>query len=296
MLNNAIQQNTQLCVQNAKQMVANREYRRESIQPVAMKTKIFEMTHPEWYCGRAKVLDIFLDTIRSNFQSHAQLFPHGDPDTVKYTVRHLSTWNNHLNPAQRQTQMTNPVEWLRDLWRHSDPCLEVVEAFWEEMHNMYGDKDGKLKTAMKCMTEFLKGANEPVRVYTNQIKANWRAARWLQQDNKYHYEIAWSRLQAGLKSKIKPLTPKIGKFDSMEELFDCAANSEVKLDGKTPQLQQPHQQQKQSGESSQQYGTKCNFRPSISEPAEVPKPDKSKADNNDKRTPAQWHSPELYTT
>jgi hypothetical protein len=31
MLNNAIQQNTQLCVQNAELMEANREYRSESI-------------------------------------------------------------------------------------------------------------------------------------------------------------------------------------------------------------------------------------------------------------------------
>jgi len=37
----------------------------------------------------------------------------------------------------------------------------------------------------------------------------------------------------------------------MEELFDCAPDSEVKPDGKKPQLQQPQQQQRQSGESSQ---------------------------------------------
>jgi len=47
-LNNAIQQNTQLCVQNAELMEANREYRRESIRPEAMNTKIFDMTQPEW--------------------------------------------------------------------------------------------------------------------------------------------------------------------------------------------------------------------------------------------------------
>ena len=51
MLNNAIQQNTQLCVQNAELMEANREYRRESILPETTKTKIFDMTHPERYCG-----------------------------------------------------------------------------------------------------------------------------------------------------------------------------------------------------------------------------------------------------
>jgi hypothetical protein len=71
MLNTSIQQNTELCVQNAELMEANREYRRESIGPETTKTKIFDMTHPERYCGGAKEHDDFLDTLRSNFQSHA---------------------------------------------------------------------------------------------------------------------------------------------------------------------------------------------------------------------------------
>jgi hypothetical protein len=53
MFNNAIQQNTQLWVQNAELMEANREYRRESIQTKATKTKIFDMTQTERYCGGA---------------------------------------------------------------------------------------------------------------------------------------------------------------------------------------------------------------------------------------------------
>jgi hypothetical protein len=193
--------------------------------------------------------------------------------------------------------MTDPVEWLPDLRRDSDPRLEDFEAFSEEMQKMYGDKDRKLNAAMKCMTDFLQGANEPVRVYANRIKANWRAAGWLPQDNKNLYEIAWSGLRPGLKSKIKPLTPKNGRFDSMEELFDRAANSEVKLDGKKPQPQQPQQQQRQSGElSSQQGGKKRKVRPSISEPAKAPTPDQSKSDNDDIHTPEPWVSPELYET
>jgi len=97
-------------------------------------------------------------------------------------------------------------------------------------------------------------------------------------------------------SKIKPLTSKIGKFDSMEELSDWAADSEVKPDGYKHQQQQPYQQQKQSAESSQQGGKKCNFRTSISEPAEAPKPMKPKLDNDDKRAPTPWVSPEGYDT
>ena len=296
MLNNVIQQNTQLCAQNAELMEANREYRKESIRPKATKTKIFNMTHPERYSGTAKELDNFLDTLRSNFQSHAYLFPHGDPDKVKSAASLLSTWNNHPDPAQRQTQMTDPVEWLRDLRRDSEPCLEDFEAFSEEMQKIFGDKNRKLNAAMKCMTEFLQRANEPVRVYANGIKANWRAAGWLPQEDKNLHQIAWSGLRPGLKSKINLLTPKTRRFDSMEELFDRAADSEVKQDGKKPQPQQPEQQQRQLRESSQQGGKKRNFRPSIFEPAEAPKPDKSKSDKDDKRTPAPWVSPELYET
>jgi hypothetical protein len=63
MLNNAIEQNTPLCVENAELIEVNREYRRESIGPEATKTKIFHMTHLEWYCGGAKQLDNILDTL-----------------------------------------------------------------------------------------------------------------------------------------------------------------------------------------------------------------------------------------
>jgi hypothetical protein len=136
-----------------------------------------------------------------------------------------------------------------------------------------------------------------VRVNANPIKANWRSVGWLPQDNRDLYEIAWSGLRPGLKSKIKPLTPKNGRFDSKEELVEYATDSEVKPDGTNPQPQQPQQQQRQSGESSfQQGGTKRYFLPSISEPAEAQKPYKSKSDKDDKRTPAPWVSPELYET
>jgi hypothetical protein len=131
MLNDAIEQNTQLCVQNGELMEANQEYSSESIRLEATKMKIFHMTHPERYCGRAKEVDNFLDALRSNFQSHAHLFPHGDPDKVKYAASLLSMWKNHRDPAQRQTQMTDPVEWLRDLRRDSDPWLEDFEALSE---------------------------------------------------------------------------------------------------------------------------------------------------------------------
>jgi hypothetical protein len=117
--------------------------------------------------------------------------------------------------------------------------LEDFEAFSEKMQKMYGGKDRKLNVAMKCMTDFVQGPNEQVRVYANRIKGNCRAAGWLPQDNKNLYEIASSGLRREHKSKIKPLTLKNGRFDSMEEVFDRAADSEVQPDGKKPQPQQP---------------------------------------------------------
>jgi len=94
MLNNAFQQNTQLRAQNAELMEANREYHRESILPEPRKMKIFNMTNLERYCGGAMEFDSLLDMLRSNFEYHAHLFPHGDPDTVKYVASLHSSWND----------------------------------------------------------------------------------------------------------------------------------------------------------------------------------------------------------
>jgi len=184
---NAIQQNTQLSVQNAELMEAYQEDRRESIQPEATNMTIIDMAQPERYCSRAKELHNFLDASWSNFHSPAHSFQHGDLDNVKYSASIVRMWKIHPDPAQRLTQMTNPVEWLRDLLRDSDACLEDFEAFSDEMQQMYGDKDQTLSAAMKGVTDFLQGANEPARVCTNRIKESWTAAGWLPQDNKNLY-------------------------------------------------------------------------------------------------------------
>lgn len=48
-LNNAIEYNSQLCVQNAELMDANWDDWREMIEPEAMKKKTSDMTQPEQY-------------------------------------------------------------------------------------------------------------------------------------------------------------------------------------------------------------------------------------------------------
>jgi len=100
--------------------------------------------------------------IRSNFQFYARLFPHGDPDKVKYGASLLNTWNNTLDPAQRWTQMPYLVEWLRDQQRNLDPCSQDFEAYLDEMQKMYSDMDRILNGV-----NFLQEANETVRVYAN---------------------------------------------------------------------------------------------------------------------------------
>jgi hypothetical protein len=82
----------------------------------------------------------------------------------------------------------------------------------------------------------------------------------------------------------------------MEELFDGAADVEVKPDGKKPQQQQPHQLQMHSAESSQQGGKKRIFRETISKPAEALKHEISKSGKDDTCPPAGRVSPELYET
>jgi len=126
--------------------------------------------------------------------------------------------------------MTDLVEWLRDVWRDSDPRLEDFSAFLEKMQKIYRDIDWKLNRVIMYMTNFHQETNKLVRVYTHRIEPNWRAVEWHPQYNKIWYQFAWSGLRIGPKSEIMLLTPKDGKFDSMEEVFDQASISEVKLE------------------------------------------------------------------
>jgi hypothetical protein len=74
------------------------------------QSMIFKMVDPLWYCGAAKELDEFLETLRSNYASHKHLFPRADPDHVTYAVSFLDTWSNHPDMTQRQMENTDPAE------------------------------------------------------------------------------------------------------------------------------------------------------------------------------------------
>jgi len=78
--------------------------------------------------------------------------------------------------------------------------------------------------------------------------------------------MGWVGLRHAHKTKVRPWIPSgKGKLNTLDELFDCAAASEFKLDYKTPGGQH---HQTQAGESHKGGGKKRNFQPSISEPAE----------------------------
>jgi len=179
MFNTAFQQKTQLCVQNAELVESSWEYRRESIWREAMKTKDFNMTHPERNCSRAQVLDDFLATLRSNFQSHTRIVPHRDRDKVKYQASLLRAWNKNLDPAKRQTQITNPVEWLQDLRRDSDPGLEDFEASGKKCKRcMATMKENSTRQWSVWRTSSKEWMNrwESMPIKSNQIGEQWHGS------------------------------------------------------------------------------------------------------------------------
>jgi len=78
--------------------------------------------------------------------------------------------------------------------------------------------------------------------------------------------MPWAGLRHALKTKVRPWISTVkDRFDTLDQLFDCTAASEFKLDDKKPG---GHQQQSQAGESQKGGNKKHNFQPSISESAE----------------------------
>jgi len=216
------------------------------------QSKIFKMVDPLRYCGGAKELDKFVETLQSNIASHKHLFPRGDPNQVKYAVSFLDTWNYHPDMTQRQTENTDPAEWATYLREAKDQCLDDFELFPNVLHKMYGDKDRRLISATKAMQEYQQQANEAVRVYANRVKANWRRAGWnLITHEVVLYDMAWVGLRHALHTNVRPwISSGKDRFNTPDQLFYCAAALEFKPDDKKPGAQQ--QQQRQTGEQCSQ--------------------------------------------
>ena len=96
------------------------------------QSNIFNMVHPLRYCGGAKELNKFLETLRSKFASHKHLFPRGDPDQVKYAVSFSTpAITTQIRLSDRRIIRTHPSG----------------IAFTNELQKMYGDKDRRLNSA-----------------------------------------------------------------------------------------------------------------------------------------------------
>jgi hypothetical protein len=60
------------------------------------------------------------------------------------------------------------------------------------------------------------------------VKANWRQAGWnLQKHEEVLYDIAWAGLRNSFKNNVALMTPACVRFDTLDEVFDKAAASEV---------------------------------------------------------------------
>jgi len=97
-------------------------------------------------------------------------------------------------------------------------------------------------------------------------------------------------IQPKLHPNVKPYTNAERMFDSIDELFDRAADVETK-----PQKYDKSQQQRQHGETSCNGGRKRGYRPSVSQSndaqTETPMLNKPKPSTGGKRSllpPARW--------
>jgi hypothetical protein len=91
--------------------------------------------------------------------------------------------------------------------------------------------------------------------------------------------MAWEGLRHALKTKVRPwISAARDRFDTLDQLFDCAGALEFKPDDTKPGGQR---QQSQSGASQKCGNKKRNFRPSISEPAESTSANSNNSNNPD---------------
>jgi len=224
---------------------------------------------------------------------------HDNTDKVQYALYHHPSWAYHTNREMQKTTMINPITWGQDLQKNNAPCLNNLDLFIAEIQMMYGDKDRRPNVATRSVYESPQGyynAEEDIWVYANLLRWNGREVEW----DEVHfqpmlYNMDWVGLKADLLPTLKPFTKENGKFNSIDELFDQAADLETQPEEYNKQRQKP------PGESSRPCGKKPNIRPSISETKEVPKipckpekPDKSSGAGGKDLPLSPWVAGEVY--
>jgi hypothetical protein len=253
------------------------------------------MPEPEKYCGGATELDDFLALLRSNFESHGDLFPN-EADKVKYALNFLGTWAQHPNPQMRKTEMIDPSTWGRNLRTAKHTSLQDFEAFAKEILKVFGDPDRELKAAGKTFETYQQGDDESVRTYGHRIRSNWRAAGWDEDANKQVlYDLMWHGLRPGLRGKIQHLADtKDRRFKSIDDLLDKAASADT-----TRQNRNRPQQENRASERTKpndDKGRKRPFRPSISTANTATSNNPTSTSQNRPTKPrAQWIEPAEFS-
>ena len=74
--------------------------------------------------------------------------------------------------------MTDPSQWADDLSTESDPCLQDLDLFSQEMAKVYGNKDQRRVAVITLMQGHIQLPQESVRAYANRLKVNLRQAGW----------------------------------------------------------------------------------------------------------------------
>jgi hypothetical protein len=127
--------------------------------------------------------------------------------------------------------MIDPSTWGQDLLPNDSPCLHDFDLFVSEIQKMYGDKARKLNAGTSLYLEFCQGHHDPdesVQDYANRLRRNLREAGWDEEQRKLSgYDMIWAGLKPELHPKVRPFTNEDRMFDSMDELFDGAADAET---------------------------------------------------------------------
>jgi hypothetical protein len=205
--------------------------------------------------------------------------------------------------------MTETLEWAGDLSAESGASLQDFDLFSQEVAKDYEDKNRRRVAVITLMQEYIQLPQEKVRAYANRVKADWRQAGWnLKKHEEVLYDSAWVGLRNSLKNKVGRMTPACSRFDTLDELFDKAAASEVThVENNNPQQQQQQQQQQQKQPTdSFSKGGNRGYRPSISKPTDTTSGGKSGQLGTNKHgksggggqssglPPAPWVSMEMF--
>jgi len=273
--------------------------------PNSNSAKRYKMPEPEKYCGGAIELDDFIALLRSNFESHGDLFPNGGPDKVKYALSFLGTWAQHPNTQMHKTEMIDPSTWGRNLRTANHACLHDFDAFAKEMLKTFGDPDRELKAAGKTFETYQQGEDESVRAYGHRIRSNWRAAGWDEDANKQVlYDLTWHGLRPGLRGKFQHLSgTKDRRFKSIDELLDTAASADTARPNRNRQRTDQNRPDDRTSKPNEDKGKKRPYRPSISTGSAVPSsippaiPNQSTVipQNRPTKPRAQWIEPAEFS-